>query len=363
MRYLIVVDDFAGGAGNMAQLLAEQLRDEGNNVYVSLTNQRSEPRYYLADIQLYNTPLSVNNNNKLIALKNMISTADSVIRKAMPDVIISFLNNNNTITCFALKKSNTPVIVCERSNPVVVSPKFPWNYLRRIAYKRADAVSVQFDCFKHFDGGRFEKRCFVTHNIIEKPTTKKEKWQGNKISFVSLARYNEIKRFGLMISLFSDLEKDNSNCELHIFGRGVVNDKLSSVITECHAENVFLHEAISNVHEELTKHDVYLMTSLQEGFPNALSEGLAVGLPAVVFKCHDGIADLVQNGVNGFCVDEGDNSAFVDGMKKLASDISLRKAFGAESINIADKYNKETVINEWHICIDSAITHRNRRLL
>ena len=126
-------------------------------------------------------------------------------------------------------------------------------------------------------------------------------------------------------------------------------------------DSIHLHEAISNVHEELVQHDVYLMTSEQEGFPNALSEALAVGLPAVVFKCHQGIGDLVKSEENGYCIDEGDEKNFINAMKILALDKYKRQTFGQKSISIAKRYDDQSVMQEWEACIKKAILNRSGR--
>ena len=89
------------------------------------------------------------------------------------------------------------------------------------------------------------------------------------------------------------------------------------------------------------------LTSEQEGFPNALSEGLATGLSAVVFKCHNGISKLVINEYNGFCVEEGNEEEFVDKCLLLSKDYDTINKFGKNSIEIANKYCPENVLNIW----------------
>lgn len=359
MKILIIVDDFAGGAGNIVQLLARKLMDKGNEVSVFLTYKHSSPRYDLDGVNIFNVNVSIISGNKILKMKRMVDVFKRIIEASGCELVISFLDNNNSLACLALWNKEIPVIVSERSNPLSIFPKFPWNYIRRIAYKRADAVTVQFDGFRKFDGNRYLKKCFVTHNIIEKPEITKENWDEKIISFVSLGRYASIKRYELMIQLFGRFAQGKENVALHIFGNRIVNDDLGDEIKRADVTGkVFLHNEISNVHEELVKHSVYLMTSLQEGFPNALCEALAVGLPAVVIRCHDGIAKLVRNGENGYCVPEGDEEKFVNAMENITHNLEERKKMGDRSRQIAGQYNEETVMKEWEVCIEKVIKNR-----
>lgn len=202
-------------------------------------------------------------------------------------------------------------------------------------------------------------KCMVTHNVIEEPKVRKSEWDNDKISFVSLGRYAPIKRFDLMLRLFAEFVKENKDAELYLFGDKIDNVTLSELANQLGiSDKVYFHNEITNVHEELIKHSVYLMTSLQEGFPNALSEALAVGLPAIVIGCHDGIKQLVRNGENGFCVSEGDETGFVSAMSQLADNISLRKTMGIRSVEIARQYAQEVIMKEWEACIEKAKMNR-----
>ena len=102
-----------------------------------------------------------------------------------------------------------------------------------------------------------------------------------------------------------------SDLTLDIWGDGPEKEHLQKLIlTERMENNVFLRGNTKQVHQKLAEADIYLLTSFQEGFPNALSEAMTVGLPSVSFHCHSGMDELVQDGVNGFLVEPEDADAF-----------------------------------------------------
>jgi len=52
--------------------------------------------------------------------------------------------------------------------------------------------------------------------------------------------------------------------------------------------------------EILAAADIFAMTSLWEGLPRSLVEALKTGLPSVCYRA-DGVADILKDGVNGYC--------------------------------------------------------------
>ena len=89
--------------------------------------------------------------------------------------------------------------------------------------------------------------------------------------------------------------------------------------------------------ELLAASDIFALTSLWEGLPRSLVEALKTGLPAVCYRT-DGVADLLKDGVNGFCVPQGDLDAFCSSLESLVADTALRArlAAGAAAADLAE---------------------------
>ena len=91
---------------------------------------------------------------------------NAYLKKEKPDIIVSFINNINTLTCFAAWKSDIPIIVSERTNTISYKLKFPWQILRKIAYRRANTIIVQCSIFADFYNGFFNNKTKVIPNPI-----------------------------------------------------------------------------------------------------------------------------------------------------------------------------------------------------
>lgn len=66
-----------------------------------------------------------------------------------------------------------------------------------------------------------------------------------------------------------------------------------------------------------------------EGSPVGVAEAMAVGLPVVSTR-HSGIREQVEDGVNGYLVDEGDVDGMAEGMAKLLADPAAAQRMGTE---------------------------------
>lgn len=73
--------------------------------------------------------------------------------------------------------------------------------------------------------------------------------------------------------------------------------------------------------------DVGLLCSHEEGFSNAILEGMASGLPMIVTDV-GGNAEAVVDGVTGLVVPARDPVRLADAIVRLASDVALRQRFG-----------------------------------
>jgi glycosyltransferase involved in cell wall biosynthesis len=96
----------------------------------------------------------------------------------------------------------------------------------------------------------------------------------------------------------------------------------------------------------LQSSDVFLLPSYGEGMPIAILEAMSFGMPIVATKV-GGIPELVIDGWNGFLLEPGDITGFVDKLKYLILDPVLRKEFGYRSRAMAKRFNGEKITGEW----------------
>jgi glycosyltransferase involved in cell wall biosynthesis len=97
---------------------------------------------------------------------------------------------------------------------------------------------------------------------------------------------------------------------LDVAGEGSERERLIALADELGiAARVTWHGWVANVTERYQAADLYVSASSREGFPNALLEALAHGLPVVATDCPSGPAEILAGGAYGALVAVGDDAA------------------------------------------------------
>jgi glycosyltransferase involved in cell wall biosynthesis len=92
--------------------------------------------------------------------------------------------------------------------------------------------------------------------------------------------------------------------------------------------------------------DAFLLPSANEGTPVVAIEALAAGVP-VVATAVGGVADVVEDGVDGFLAEPGDVEALADRLVRLAEDRELRARMGAAGrVRVPERYAVERLIDD-----------------
>ncbi len=98
--------------------------------------------------------------------------------------------------------------------------------------------------------------------------------------------------------------------------------------------------------------DALLLTSAWEGCPNALLEGMACGLPAVVTR--SGAEEFVAEGETGFCVEVGDAARCAEQVLSLAGDGERRRRMGRNARAWMERHGSlETMLARWFAEFDA----------
>ena len=361
MKIMFIVDNYMGGAGNIIQLLATEYA-KTDDVSVLITHKTIEKRYECPGVKFIELDPSKKPNG-IRALTYQIKWVRKQVKTEQPDIIISFITINSIITCFGQMHSKIPIIACERNDPFADNWKFPWNYLVHKSYDRANIITVQFKEFVGFDGARYINKCRVTPNYIATPNLFKNPSDKSEIvRFVTCGRLHEQKQFVKLLEMFSEIHEREPNTELRIYGHGPLEHELKEKIKDLKLENcAYIMGYTTDPYKVLVDSDVYLMTSRREGFPNALSEALAVGLPSVSFRCHNGIDELLDNGRRGSIVPLNDKEAFVNAALELCYNKEKRQAYSNAAKEVSVVYSMKNVKAIWDECIKEALAKKGNK--
>lgn len=112
---------------------------------------------------------------------------------------------------------------------------------------------------------------------------------------VSVGRAHDVKGFWHLIKSVFVLKQKEEQTKLMIIGDGDFSEYKKLAEELGIGEDVLFTGVQKNPFALIKKADAYALTSESEGFPNALVEAMAVGLPCVSVNCKTGPAEILHN--------------------------------------------------------------------
>lgn len=136
---------------------------------------------------------------------------------------------------------------------------------------------------------------------------REEKYSTVPVTIVTIARYNWIKGIDYLVEVATQLAKVELDFKWYVIGSGhsFEKERYKFHIHKNGLENRVVLTG-SQTHEATLKTlsgaDIYVQTSLNEGFCNAVLEAQALGIPCVAFKV-GGLPENIKHGQTGWLVE------------------------------------------------------------
>jgi glycosyltransferase involved in cell wall biosynthesis len=165
---------------------------------------------------------------------------------------------------------------------------------------------------------------------------------------LAAGRFTHQKGFERLVAAFAPLAESHPDWQLHIYGDGELWEQISAQVEDLHVGDRIQLKGITSEFEAVLKEaSVYAMSSRFEGLPMVLLEAFSKGVPPVSFDCPEGPRQLIEDGVNGLLVPEGDVPALTDALRRVMDDDGLRRRLGAGALRSAAEYHVDTVVERW----------------
>lgn len=174
------------------------------------------------------------------------------------------------------------------------------------------------------------------------PLTINKTWPDEYICTVGRPSYQ--KNIEMMIQAVYEIRKTHP-VHLVVMGVGHHVGQLKSVknlikkLDLSNAVTLLDWTARSDVFNIISQSTFYLSTARYEGMPYSVIESLSLSKPCVVTDC-DGNRDLIQDGYNGYVVNQADLAGFVEKVNVLLSNADLCKTMSLQALqSFNEHYN------------------------
>ena len=287
------------------------------------------------------------------------------VRARAPDVVVSFMDTMNVTAIVSCAGLDIPVVVSERNDPALHRIGRAKEVLRDRLYARAQLVVVQTERIARYFPKSLRPKLRIIANPVPSAPAQARPDRFNRqgrLRLIAIGRLEPHKGFDRLIDAFARLAPGQPHWDLRILGEGPERPKLTDLIRARALEGrVELPGVVKDVWSELSGSHLMAFPSRYEGFPNALAEGLAAGLPAIGRKGVSGVEDLIVDGETGLLV-EDTPSALTAALSALMLDAKTRTDFGAAARKHVRQWGPSHILGLWEAALSEAAGARQAKL-
>lgn len=353
-RVLIIPALTAGGAERVMTIMANHWVAAGESVTLLTLDQGCDPPFFALDERVRHRPLKLQADSAhlLAAVGNNLRRV-RVLRQALqeeaPATVISFLDSTNVLTLLASRGLNLPVIVAEHIDPARYHTKPAWVALRHWLYPQADRVVVLTERALDYFPRSLHGRCRVLPNPVPAPPMPTGLAEERSFyRLLAMGRLVEQKGLDVLLEAFALLSEDFPDWILTVLGDGPQRAALEKQARQLGvAAKVEWRGTVKRPESWLAEADLFVLPSRYEGFPMALCEAMAMGLPVVAADCPTGPREIMQHEVDGLLVAAENPKALAEGLRRLMASPTERQRLGTAACGILDRYGVERVMAMW----------------
>lgn len=291
------------------------------------------------------------------------------LRTGPPDAVVSFLWYANAAAVLARRKARgtMPLLLSERASLSEPGAPVALRLMRRLAIRRlygsADGLianSERLGDELREVTGRGDGSILVLPNPVDL-----ERVRAAASAAVPPPRVGSpivscmgrlVRQKGVDLAIRAVALSENPDLRLEVLGDGPDRARLRRI---AEAEGVASRVEFLGFRPEpfaqLARATIFALPSRYEGFPNALVEAMALGLPCVASRCPTGPEEIVSDGVDGLLIPTEDPVALARAIDRLVADASLRTTLGRNAATRVERYDAARVTRRFEAVLDSAL--------
>lgn len=365
MAYLIAGTYNSGGMERVLVNKANYLVAHGHEVIIITTDQRGQQPFFPLDkrIACYDLGINYEENNGKSFLDKLWHypfkqrkhrvRLTKLLRQLNADVVVSMFCNDASIVPFINDGSKKILEVhFSRFKRLQYGRKGLWRIADEWRSRNDERMVSRFDRFvvltkedRKYWGNIPNMQVIPNARtyIFNQPARLDNK------TVIAVGRYNYQKGFDRLIEAWSLVCREIDDWQLEIIGDGDLRQDLLCQIAKkgLNGKVVLKKMSSDEMKDAYLNASIFALSSRYEGLPMVLLEAQAAGLPCVSFACKCGPKDVIDDGVNGFLVDDEDVGGLADRLLYLIEHDDLRKRMGESAYRNSERYAEEAIMRRW----------------
>ena len=336
-----------GGAEKRIVALANQLCEKGHTTAILVFDLQGGKGERAKDINPEIEIISARSKYLKPFFLRGVYEAAMAISRWKPDVLCSMTWSTKPIAAVAARLLGTKIVLVACNNPLLelsyalptrwrIWPKsFAFFYRKRI-YGLADVVVAvskgvgretkklfQLNEVKTVHNGIDRKEAVEKSKMADTSSHSHKYFHDNCPVLVAAGRMHIQKGYPYLLEAFR-IVNETAEARLIIIGDGKLKKKLLQK-----AESLGISQKVDMVGKKepyayMHHGDIFVLSSLWEGFPWVLLEAISLGMPVVSTDCDYGPNEIIENEKSGLLVPVADPHELASAILRLIGDEKLR---------------------------------------
>lgn len=285
-----------------------------------------------------------------------------ILELERPDIIVSFREPTTRLLIQGVK-TTIPVVSMLHNDPEEIFRGMP--HEERKALMESVRVQVLLPSFEekarrllHYENRDYEDFVVIPNAVAqsEKKTAAGAARKEHLITCVGRLT-GRTKRQHILVEAFGKLAADFPDWHVELWGDTYDKAYVAKLKEQIKAAGLTDRVKLCGVTKDMAavyaRTDIFAFPSHHEGFPLALTEAMACGIPAVGFKECPAVNELIRDRENGFLCEEGVD-AFAEALRALMEEPELRRDYGKAAAKEMEKYSPELVWDAWDALLTEA---------
>ena len=301
-------------------------------------------------------------NHPAISLRRGTYETIKAVREWKPHVVYSNLWNTNPFVAVVGKLFGAKVILEESVSVVPQIERKKYRTLARLyrksIYGLADAVVAVSQGLtrevKRIFGLEHVKtiyNCIDIESVIARSKTADdnpphEYFRLGLPILVATGRLDEQKGYPHLLEAFK-IVNETVDARLVIVGDGKLKDELRRTAKSMEIDDKIAMVGETEPYAYMCHGDIFVFSSLYEGFGIVLIEAMSLGMPVVSTDCDYGPNEIIENGKNGLLVPVADPEKMASEILRLIKDKNLRSSLGAEARKRSKYFALDRMVSDY----------------